>query len=213
MSKRLRELAGEHLLWKGPRRLLFLEHPGEHLHGFAVEVSDGTGFWLLPSGRYAIPERMTLHLLDDRYPKVDLDLELDEGALVCSAIRRQPDSPALSGRLLRAPFPVEAIIQEAAQNVAVAVKESRDGSLTGRWVRLGGEAKLKAFLGEYGTVRPKRGQPKGQEHYETVAQVCQVARANGGSPIRAIMDELHASKTTALRWKKEAERRGLLARA
>lgn len=204
------------LEWSGPRRIarrrrLNLDAAPRRLEGFDVEVPECVRLWLLPGARFGIPERMSVRLRDDRYPAVEIDFSLEEGRLVCDAVRRQAGKPPLAGRDLRR-VSLSKHIEDVLAAVAVAVEEEPDGTLRGRWVKAAGGSALETFLDEADRagLRPKSGRRLTRKHYEAVAAVAIAARAEGRAVLEAIQEELGASPTTAKRWKREAERRGLI---
>lgn len=201
--------------WKGPRRTpvnmrIDLEDPARS-RGFWLSVPEQVRLWVLPGGHYAIPERMTFEMHDARYPPVELDFVLEDGKLVCESIRRRRGEPPLTGRSLRL-LKLDDFVEEALQIIAVELTERPDGSRRGKWVKDEAGSALDAFLEEAGRVqlRPKRGRQLTRKHYEAVAAVVLEARAKRRPLLQAIEDRFEASPTTAKRWKREAERLGLI---
>lgn len=182
---------------------------GNRLGAYSVEVPEDAQVWVLPGGQYALPARMTVQVRDSRYPKVFVDLELDDGELVCTGIHRQPGAEPLTGRRLRR-LALDEIAEYALQSFAVRVREGDDGNLHAQLVRRIGE--WETFFAKYDEQRerPRRGLPKDQQHYERVAERWKRARAEGRAPVKAIETEMFASPTTANRWIKEARRLGLI---
>jgi hypothetical protein len=205
--------------WKGPRRFpvnVQLELSTGRRKGFWIKVpehaaSDVVRLWVLPGGRYAIPERMTFGLLDSRYPAVELDFVLEGGKLVCESIRRQPGKAPLTGKGLRL-LKFDDLVEEALRVVAIAVTKERDGSWRGKWVKDQGISAVDTFLEEADRVqlRPNRGRQLTRKHYEEVAAAVLEARVKGRPVLLAIQQRFDASPTTAKRWKREADRLGLI---
>jgi hypothetical protein len=184
--------------------------------GFWVELPlhehpDVVLLWALPGGRFAIPARLTIGLLDSRYPEVELDFVLEGGKLVCDAIRRKIGGPPLTGAAMRL-LKFDDLVEDVLRVMAIALGTEPDGSWRGRWVKDEGGSAVSTFLDEAERIqlRPKQGRSLTRKHYEAVAVVVAEARAMNRNVLRAIEEEFDASQTTAKRWKREAERLGLI---
>jgi hypothetical protein len=184
------------------------------------------------SARFALPARFFARIqpADPDLPACELTVVVEHGRPVCEELRlqRTPGGPPLGGTLLRR-VPVADYVRRATDALGqqilsnafsgqgpftitadgatypLPVKQLEDGRVATRVVGLTGTTDYRAA-----TRAPRERGRVSDDTLRQVAHIYRTAHAQGAPPTRAVMQQMHVSRTTAGRWVARARQRGYL---
>jgi hypothetical protein len=159
-------------------------------------------------GEYGMPREFFYLSEEPPQKRVALYLKLERGELVCEwfAVSRVPGEPPLTTSEIR--LPLQKLVRAAGERAVRKLKlvEEAGKKIAGP-VDQKDRARAVALLED---ARPHRGKRVSAELLQRAADVYRAAQSSGQPPLRAVEAQLHASRTTAARWLREARRRGIL---
>lgn len=181
---------------------------------FRIKPTYGIGDAPVPVGDFAAPRRFsaTIEPGDPDRPRCELDIAIEEGRPVCTALRvDRPNGAPVTSTLLRS-LPLQRYIEEATA-AALLEYETTSGVTTFSPPPIGSDfdAHVDAVRGT--RRQPRRGIPITDDDLRAVADIYRRALERGKHPTAAVMAAHHVARATASRWIARARARGYLGKA